>query len=51
VVLVEALAAKPGGLTIEAPLVERDAAGVYSAELARILGLRSLTEALEGGRG
>jgi tRNA1Val (adenine37-N6)-methyltransferase len=40
VVLVEALAAKPGGLSVEPPLIERDAHGAYTPELARILGLR-----------
>jgi tRNA1(Val) A37 N6-methylase TrmN6 len=36
VVLVEAMAAKPGGLAIEPPLIERDGAG-YSRELAALL--------------
>jgi tRNA1Val (adenine37-N6)-methyltransferase len=36
IVLVEALPAKPGGLTIEPPLVERDARG-YTGELGSLL--------------
>jgi tRNA1Val (adenine37-N6)-methyltransferase len=52
-VLVEVLAGKPGGLVVEAPLVER-AGAAYTPEMREILGIdaeASLTPRRATGRG
>jgi tRNA1Val (adenine37-N6)-methyltransferase len=50
IVLVEARPAKPGGLTIEPPLVERDARG-YAGELRSLLAGTLTTSPPRAGRG